>query len=363
MRYFFAALVVLTALLLIAIPSTRKRVEAGYYGSYGSYFHYYPTGYPTLPTYTYYNYQPTYGYNTPFYDGNYHYHNAGYYKGTYYPAGNYAWRNGGWVAQPSYNQTPPNWKSQLLELAKAREEYKEFNDALKSMGLTGTTSGFSQPNFSNYTNANANLGTYGANGSTIYGYSYSTVKDLYGSTDLNTLFQQAQRLAQNAQTLGSQATQDFQTAVSQEGNNRSRVAEILAKGQAASQALQSAQGNGITTTSTTTQFKIDNGKQIQSTTNQTVPRQQQTQAASATQQGQARITPEFAQLATIKCLKCHGADKNKIEGKFDVRNYPDMSVSDKEKVWQRLMTKDEGQLMPKGGPPLTAEEKRVFFTN
>ena len=344
MRYVVALLIVILAVSLVGAN--------GYYGGY-RYFTYYPTYYyPTLPTYNY-NYQPSYGYgNTNYYDGGYHYHNAGYYQGTYYPAGYYAWQNNGWVAQQNYTQTPPNWKAQIVEIAKQREENKEFQDALKSLGI----SNLSGPGgYGRYSNNNAYLGTYGANGSTVYGYSYSTVKDLYGSTDLNTLFQQAQRLAQNAQALGGQATQDFQQAVSLEGNNRSRVAEILARGQAATQALSAAQGSGSTTTQTTTNFRIEPGKQPQ--VQGQIEQQQQPGAARANVQ----ISPEFAGLASQKCLKCHGGEKT--EGKFDVREYPAMSPKDKQRVWSVLLTSDKEHRMPKGANPLTPEEMMIFFRN
>lgn len=86
--------------------------------------------------------------------------------------------------------------------------------------------------------AAAQLGHYGASGNSLYGYSYSSVADVYGNTDANLLYQQAAALAKNSQDLGGQATSNFSSLVEQAGNNRARVAEILAKGQTASVALQ-----------------------------------------------------------------------------------------------------------------------------
>src|SRR5262245_33174493 len=81
-----------------------------YYTPSYSYFNYYPT----LPTYQSY-YQPTYStyYATNYYDGGYHYHEAGYWRGSYYPAGYYRWTNGYWQGQQGYAYAAQgDWKSQ-----------------------------------------------------------------------------------------------------------------------------------------------------------------------------------------------------------------------------------------------------------
>jgi len=378
MRRLFGFLALASVFVLPWMSAGEQAAEAG--GYYGGYSYYRPTYYPSYgyqqsyytPSYNYFNYYPTlptYSYYTPqyfyqttnYYDGGYHYHNAGYFNGQYFPAGNYRWYNGSWQAQQAYSNGRGDWKSQLLELAQARDQVEgeirknaadslAFNQAISALGLTGNfrLEGYGQSyGFApHYVNQNANLGTYGANGSTLYGYTLNSIKDVYGSSDVNVLFQQAQRLAQNAQSLGGQATQEFQAAITQEGNNRSRVAEILAKAQAAAEALKAAEGTGSRTTTSTTTFGV--GQE------QRTPGQQQSQQGPA-------ISPDFAALATAKCLKCHGPDKK--EGKFDVREYTQLSTADKAKVWERIMSPDKTKRMPKDGDPLTPEEKKIFFVN
>lgn len=372
----FILIVAVLVGLLVAAPS-----KAGYgygynyghgYGSYHGYgFSYTPTYYyPTLPTYGYQNYYqptyyqqsytPTYSGGTNLYDGQYHYHEAGTDRatGVWYPAGNYAWISGRWVganSQLAVPSVPPDWKTELLRVAEKRDEYAAYSAALRAMGVSPPPAGgFTPPPGVGMgggygVNYNANLGTYGANGSTLYGYTFNSVKDLYGDTSMASLFQQAAQLAQNAQALGGEAAQQFQASVSKEGENRSRVAEILARSQAAATALRAAQGSESHQSTTITRVE---------------PQPQQgPPTARMGNANQQQADPAFVKLATEKCLRCHGGDKT--EGGFDIRRYGQMSLKDKvEGVIPRLMLgKSEEKHMPKGGEPLTPDELRLFLTN
>lgn len=394
-KWAVAASVVILALSALFF-SARQSEANGYGYGYGGYgynygFSYYPTipvygSYSYYPTYYYpsyytptyyapsYNYAPSYQSSTNYYDGNYHYHVAGNDLGQYWPAGNYAWRGGTWVAQSGYVETVPQyaqgWKTKVLDVASKRDDYNAYLNALKELGMPQpppAQQGGQQPGMfapANAMNGNANLGTYGANASTLYGYpyqgtlyTYSSVKDLYGDANINTLFQQAAQLAQNAQALGGEATKQFQSSVALEGGNRARVAEILARSQAAAETLRAAQGSESHTTTQGQTFRIE-------------PQQPQPQVQPP-QQGGAQPRVEggggtnfaaFVQLATAKCLRCHGGEKT--EGKFDIRQYANIPVRDKvEKVWPRLTTTDKDKIMPKGGAPLTTEELKLFFAN
>lgn len=396
-KFFFVSLAVLVILLLCITPGG-PRAEAGGYGynygghnynyGYRNYFSYYPTysygysySYPTLPTYSpsysySYSYaQPSYSSAGNLYDGNYHYHAAGTHQGIWYPAGNYAWKSGVWVGQNSglsVPVVPPDWKTTLLKVAEKRDEYAAYANALKTLGVSPPppSGGFTPPpgvssgpgQGAGYgMNGNANLGTYGANASTLYGYTYQSIKDVYGDASYLTGLQQASRLVQNAQALGGEATKQFQETVAQDGTNRARVAEYLAKAQAAATALRAAEGNSSRTTETITRFGNQQGNQQGPQPGQPMPPAEN--GASNRGATAPQTDPAFVKLATERCIKCHGPDKQ--EGKFDIRQYPALSIKDKAAlVWPRLVaSKEDKEHMPKEGPSLTPEELKLFFSN
>lgn len=400
----FLSLVSLALLaLLIAAPTNAGTY--GYNGYHGHNFSYYPT-LPTYQSYGYQNYyQPyyapsySYGYSysyptysapaysssgTNYKDGNYHYHAAGTYQGVWYPAGNYSWQSGQWVGQNSQLATPvapDDWKQTFLKVASKRDEYAAYLAALKAMGVSPPPAGGfapppgigSGPGYGNGSgvNYNTNLGTYGANGSTLYGYTVQSVKDMFGDASTASLYLQAQQLAQNAQALGGEATKQFQSNVAQDSQNRTRMAEALARGLAASEALRAAQGSESHQSSSTTTFQSGQGVQQQ----QQMPPQGNDQQGAPQQQTQPRLqgaarqpSPAFVVLATKSCLKCHDgskADGNKLEGGFAIQSYSAMPLKDKmERVFPRLITgTDDKPRMPKGHEPLTPEELKLFLEN
>jgi len=331
----------------------------GYYNSCYTPTYYYPTqsyyrpyytpvyySYATLPTYSYYS-APTYQSQT--------------------------------YQSPTYQSK--DWKTLVLELAKQRDkvegeirkqsvESQSFIAAMRAMGLEGNFhlpnyghGGYSPSPYRDY-NRNFNLGTYGSNGQTIYGYTLSSVKDLYGDNDMNSRFQEANRLAQNAQTLGGQAVQGFQQAVTSEGNNRSRVAEILAQGQIAAQAIQAARPYPQASSSTTITQQSTGSAITQGRLGGDGPRMPYANGngngSGSIQPQQSRDAPgevsiiPFEQVAQ-RCIQCHGS--NKQEGGFNILNYPAMSAKEKaERVWPRLTHPDKDKRMPKNGPALTPDE-------
>jgi hypothetical protein len=75
-------------------------------------------------------------------------------------------------------------------------------------------------------------------GNTVYGV--SDIASFYGDVDFGTLFHQAGRLAEGAQQLSAKATAGYSELLTSTQADRTRVASILAQGQAASQALSAA---------------------------------------------------------------------------------------------------------------------------
>lgn len=338
--------------LTIPLISTPQTVEAGYYyyGTYASY-----------------------------YDGNFHYHEAGYgTDGLWYPAGNYSWINGQWYLQ-GYGfgagvakkvDYTPDWKKQLLNIAANRDkvegrlrenalDQQHFLQAAEALGLKGNFnwSNYGQhPGFPGYGAGgygaglgSIGLGSYGATSDTVYGYTYNTIKDVYGDTNLAALYQQASRLAENAQNLGGQATQGFQDAVAKEGDNRSRVAEILAKAQAAKVALDAANLPPQSHTETKSSTVV---------VTPTAPVGTPNPAPSPNLSG-------WAEVASNRCASCH-SDKTQggPKGKFNIVDYPKLAPEQKAKVLERIFTEDLGRVMPRSadgkGAPLSAQEKVKF---
>ena len=174
-------------------------------------------------------------------------------------------------SQYNVSSQDENWRSKLLDIAANRDKYElsarrsaieqeEFLESVQALGLSDNfhIQGYGQPvqysqyemNYNAYPGQVASAQSYAPQGQTVYGYSTQTLSNLYGNNDLSVLYNQAGRVVENAQTLAGQANSDFQTLVRTEGDNRSRVAEILAKGQAAREALQAtnAQGSAQVTT-------------------------------------------------------------------------------------------------------------------
>jgi hypothetical protein len=333
-------------------------------------------------------------YNVPYYNnyGGYYYVQQPYTYYTYeqaYPAQASA------PAAPTYSK---GWQGQLLDIAAARDkvegelrknalDQQAYATALQTLGLAGNfrwqnygaspvppapgaSPGMAYPSTGQAPYAAA------ATGNTLYGYTYSSVKDLYGDTNLGSLYQQAARLTQNAQTLAGQANGDFSTLVQTEGSNRSRVAEILAQAQAAAQALQAAQPQPSQhTESRTFSFRTETAADG-STQLVPIPVQpgQQAQQGAYSQQGQPQALQsqqasqangtDFTALMQNRCASCHSGQSAK--GGFEVGSYATMPLAEKAKrVWPLLTHPDPGKRMPKGDKAqrLTPEELRQFYTH
>lgn len=283
-----------------------------------------------------------------YYQNGYYYAPQSYYQYSYHHTYKEA-------ALPKY--TDPDWRSKLLDLAAARDkaeakirqnafEQQYFREAVEALGLQGNFrwNGYGQA--PPYADSGYGQSTY-SGGSTVYGYSVSKITDLYGDASLSVLYQQASRLAENAQRMGAQATTEFQGLVTQEGTNRARVAEILARGQAAQEALRAAEGSSARIVEKSSSVKV-------------VPKGQVPFMPPVTD----AMPPEWAPHAQEQCGSCHmGAEK---KGGFDLSDFPTMSAEQRLSVVARLITSDPAKMMPRstdGGPGhrLTAEQLRLWI--
>lgn len=310
---------------------------------------------------------PSYGYG-------YGYGNTGHWRYTYshtYNAPTYS--------TPSVSYTNPNWRSQLLTIAaqrdqaeaairKAAYEQQYFKDAVSALGLTnnfrweaygaappysyGAGGGYFRP----YTYGNLQLSSAGVNGNTAYGYSYNSIASVYGDPNLSQLYQQANRLAENSQKLAGQATSDFSALVGQEGGNRARIAEILARAQAAREFLNALEQPSSKVQTQTFTFKVGSDGTIQRVDNPvTGPNPAVPPMPPIAQPGADKQQPPNPQQAALRnvwstsaqrnCVDCHfGAKK---EGGFDVSLYPRMTPEQRGNVLSRLTTKDNAKVMPR----------------
>lgn len=247
---------------------------------------------------------------------------AGYY---YYSGGCKYWQPGYYnysavqVVKPAAN--PNDWRQEIAKAARERLEHQNFLESLRFAGLDA------KPGLASGYNAYGSLqiGNYGVSGSTLYGYSLSTLADLYGKDDIAALFQQAARLTENAQGLAGQANQGFNERLGQESASRARVAEIVALGQLLGQMRASK-------TEAKLEFKIGpDGKP------ELLPPPQEGDVFK-------RWNAQAQQ-----CAQCHfGADKANLKAGFDISTWPGLPSEKKmEYTIKHLLTKDPAKMMPR----------------
>lgn len=296
-----------------------------------------------------------------------YYANGCYHPGYYY----YQYSEVYNYSAPAVTHKDADWRTKLLELAAQRDKFegsirkdaaeqKYFLEAVEALGLKNNfrwesygISPYGQ-NYKAYGGVDygrLQLGEYGANANTLYGYSYNSIAQLYGDTDLATLYQQAARLADQSQKHGSQATTEFQALVEKEGHNRTKVAEILAKGQAVQEFLRAIEGSGVSVSKQELKFRIEKDEHGKPQ----VLKQENPDAFKA-----------WRAHAEQKCASCHNNTTKK--GGFDVTSYPTMNLDQQISVIERLVTKDQTKVMPrnKDGAPghrLTPEELKLWLLN
>lgn len=177
-------------------------------------------------------------------------------------------------------------------------------------------------------------------GNTVYGYVQNSAIIAPNTVDLAVLYNQANRLAEQAQQLAAQANSDFQTLVKLEAANQSAR-------------LQAQSGVNIT-------LKIENGQvtvqepyklispqsATQSTTQSYCPDASCPQPAQQLQSMKAVEAPSALTLDSIvgsKCYNCHNAKNSKGGLSFDVPVSTDMQQS----ILERITTDDPSLSMPR----------------
>tara|TARA_Y100000593_G_scaffold71732_1_gene131738 strand:- start:827 stop:1735 length:909 start_codon:yes stop_codon:yes gene_type:complete len=227
------------------------------------------------------------------------------------------------VAAVPLTYKSPDWRQQLLKIAEEREEHKEFMEAVETLGL-----GQESPQYAaqGYT-PNA------AQGNTVYGYSLNTITDVYGKNQVDVWMQQYARGQQAAQVSADKGLEGMLQAIKEEGSNRTRVAEIMAK----VELLKS----------------VDTPHVHQETTlkvNGTTP---------------AQSAKSLNDLIATKCASCHSPAATKgVQGKsnlfptgVDLSDYTNLSESQKRRCIEVVLSGE----MPKNGTPLNVDEVGLFY--
>lgn len=249
----------------------------------------------------------------------YQYYAPGYYAGCYYPQGyyqhlpNYAPATNVTVNLPA---TPPaNWKTELLAIAKQREDELAYLTAIQLLGL-------GRPG-AVYANAGGYSGVYGiTTTSTGYGYSVAQVQDLYNQTNVNALFQQMSQLATGQQQLSGDAVDAFAKLLGQEAGNNAKLLEIRARTEALRTFLQHLQQPTTTTTA------------LQATTGAVANPGAVLPSGPAAPANLDAIRAAWAAAAT-GCVQCHSNDQNK-KGNFIVADFVRLTRKQRAVVLDRV---------------------------
>lgn len=241
------------------------------------------------------------------------YTTPGYYQcGYYYPGTvsyRYEYTRAAVYTPPAPPRYGPGWKEQALKYAEYRDDLAAYLKTLDALGIQGQQYSFQQ----GYHYPQMNYAT----GQTAYGYTYQAVKEAYGQTDLNTLYQQASRLAQGAQGLGGQATAEFQSLVAQAGENQAKVAEILAKAQAVRAIMEGVRPE---------------------------PRVKETTTINGVAMPPAGAATALTVLNS-RCASCHSGAQKK--GTFDVAQWNQLTDDQRAGVLARVLTDDDARRMPR----------------
>lgn len=275
----------------------------------------------------------------------------GYYsRGCYYPGSSYysysLYYPPAPVAQvikpPVYSST---WKEEVVRYASQRDDHATYLLALKALGIQGQQYPFQQGYVSST--------TYGANASTPYGYTYSSIAQLYGDTNVNQLFQQSAQLTEGAQRLAGDANNGFQQLLGQEGTNRAKVAEILAKGEAGARVLIALSPSTVAQTKTVFGTQAAAGVGV----NPAGPNP----APAATEK--EKKFQAFEHLVATRCASCHAGENKK--GNFNITGFLGFTPEQKALVLDVITTADPARAMPRTpqggvGVRLTPAEVELF---
>jgi hypothetical protein len=321
----------------------------------------------------------------------------GYYALTCsYGCRSYVWVPGtaGYYRYTRVALTPqtPDWQSKMLAIAAYRDKailaerkallnQAAFIDTARVLfgdqqfHITGYGASVGYPPYNGYGQvASLALSSAGPQGQTVYGYSYNNLNaQMYGQTDMNALLQSYARTVGNAQQLAGQAHQDFGDITQQQATYAGRVAEVLARSQAARAVWDATAPSPQTNVNLTTgKFEFSSGTPpAMPKADQPPPAPKPNPPAVAppptpvpAQPGADAAFNAWKQSAINNCVACHYKAPDgggKIEGGFDVSKFWYADEATKSRVKARLDETDDKKRMPLGKPALSQAEKELWF--
>lgn len=264
-------------------------------------------------------YYPSYSYGYSYYPS----YTPAYTAPTYTPP----------VAQAVYNK---DWKVELLEIAKQQDDYQSFTKAAAALGL----------NVAGTPVAQAQYAAPVVQGDTVFGYTVQQLQAFYGDNSRLVTGQMLARLTSDAKEVHKEFGNSVLDIAKAENSRVSVVAEILARGTAASQVAHSA-GKAVEP-----QPQVINQTTVQGTI----------QGAAAVPQATADLWTN----AKAACVACHSGAS--LLGKFDINSDWQSNKPLRAAVWERITTADQSKFMPrdlkdrtKPGPALTPEQFAEFY--
>ncbi len=308
------------------------------------------------------------------------YQDPGYWRcGLYYPGASHyryaevaVYNRPALVVNRTVSYQDPGWRSKLLDIAAGRDkvegeirkaafDQQYYMEAVKALGLEGNFR-WQGYGFSPFGDTPSAVMPYAAvQGKTDYGYTYNALGKVWGDNELPQLWQMANQHVQGSQQLAGAGQAGFQALVTQEGSNRARVADILAKSEIASKVIENTRmGNQILAALAAGPevkgyaFQITSSAKVQRTEANVDPAVKQD------------LSAQFRTVATQLCASCHSGETKK--GKFDIATYPTLTPEQKEVVWERLITPDDKRVMPQPQPGeqvkrIPAAVFRLFILN
>lgn len=239
------------------------------------------------------------------------------------------WQSNGYdYAKVAVTYKDPNWRTELLRIAAARdqiegqvryarEEQANFLESVQALGLTGNFY------FSNYGLTGGYDYSKVQTGNTVYStYKNSSVADIYGATNADYLFQQASALAKDGLAFGDRGAERFAGLINVERERSKAVAEILAKGQTAERVLNAASAAP--------------GGTFRST--QTVQRTERNVERNVG--GDKRL------LAMRACISCHGDEDP--QGGYKISQHWNQSADDQMEAVRRMtLPESDPKFMPR----------------
>lgn len=380
------------ALLLAGLP-----LQAGGYGGYYGSCYY--------PSYNYcYSYYPTYSYNS-----GYCYYQSEYTSTRFWPAGYYRWDGCNWylsgyngpfygyplqqqvATAPAYQAptlpaySPGSWKESMVRAQENIADHTAYLQAFATLGakipnlpaVSPLAGAYLGPGFPAY-NPSANLGYFGAQGNTLYGYSQNTLLQQqqgyaqpslavrYSDLDRQAILQTMWRSGDHIQDATSQFYGQAAAVTQNELDANARTAEIRARAAAFATGYRATEPPPVSTMQQSTTTVAPAAPSAPPPQPVQPPAGFQGQEQLGQPQAQADPSIEEARQWLVRvgmpqCGSCHGP-KGASAGVFNILAYPGFSEQDKSKVqaWMRAEKPDSRCNGNKSGA-FSAEQRAAFF--